>query len=322
MLKIGSYKVPSNVLLAPMAGCADLAFRLIAREHGARFCFFEMIDCNSVTYGSRKRLLKELKTTERDKPIALQLLGTDPDDMLSAARKMLEIAETPFLDINAACPVKKVIKKHAGAYLLNDPKRLCAIIKTLAVKLPVPVTVKLRAGYEKNDPKEAAELAKRLESSGAAAIFVHGRTRSQMYSGGIDYDSIRAIKDAVRVPVFGSGNVFDAILAEKMLKETSCDGVLVARGALGNPWIFDDIDRYFKTGVRPEAVTLENKKKVLKKHLAYIDKYKDTRSPGRVGFMRKMALWYLRGFPNAAETRHQISLVNSYEKMIKLIDSL
>ncbi|MFA5143051.1 MAG: tRNA dihydrouridine synthase DusB [Candidatus Omnitrophota bacterium] len=322
MLKIGSYKIPTNVLLAPMAGCTDLAFRLTAREHGAPLCFFEMIDCNSVIYGSRKKLITMLMTTPPDEPIAAQILGRDPDDMLAAAGKILDLVDVPFLDINAACPVKKVTKKHSGAYLLRKPNELCAVIKKLALNLPIPVTVKMRTGYEESSPKEAARLAKMCESSGASAIFVHGRTRSQMYSGGVDYASIKAIKDTVHIPVLGSGNVFNHLLAEKMLKETSCDGVMVARGALGNPWIFGQITGYLKDGSMPRAVPIETRKKVLKKHLSYIEIYRDAQSAGRLGFMRKMALWYLRGFPNAAGIRHQISLVNSYDKMLKLIDSI
>ena len=322
MLNIGSYKIPSNVLLAPMAGCADLSFRLIAREHGAKFAYFEMIDVNSILYGSRKRLLSTLVTIEEDAPVALQLLGHDPDTMLAAAKEITKIVKTPFLDINAACPVKKVVKRHAGAYFLKETKRLAEIIKALALNLPMPITVKLRTGYEKRDPALAAKVAKACEANGAAAIFVHGRTKAQMYSGEIDYASIRAMKESVKIPVFGSGNVFDAHSAEKMLTETACDGVMVARGALGNPWIFDQIDSYLKKGTAPAPVDFQTRKKVLRKHLSYIERYKEVKPSAKVGFMRKAALWYLKGVPDAAQTRHRISLVKSYEKMLKLIDSL
>lgn len=322
MLRIGSYELPSNIILAPMAGCTDLAFRLIAREHGAKFCFFEMVDCNSITYGRKKTLHSILNSTDKDYPIAAQLLGRDPSKMLAGAIEMLKITKPSFFDLNAACPAKKVIKKRSGAYLLKDEFELCAILKKLSSELPIPVTVKLRAGYDKADPLKMADLAKRCQDSGASAIFVHGRTRAQMYAGVIDYLSIKAIKKAVRIPVFGSGNVFDVHTAKKMLDETSCDGILVARGGLGNPWLCAQIEEYLKTGKEPRPVVLKERKKVLKKHLAYIEEYIGKRHSGKAGLMRKAALWYFTGFPNAAKVRSEISLVKNYKEMLKLIDAI
>jgi len=330
MLKIGSIEIPSNILLAPMAGCTDLAFRLIAREHGAKFCFFEMVDCNSITYGRKKTLGSILKTVEEDSPIAAQLLGRDPSKMLAGAQEILKVTKAAFLDLNAACPAKKVVKKKSGAYLLKDELKLCAILKKLSSGLPIPVTVKIRTGYDKSDPSRIASLARRCQDSGAAAIFVHGRTRSQMYAGEIDYASIKAIKKSVRIPVFGSGNVFDAHSAKKMLDETSCDGVMVARGALGNPWIFKEIEHScirraglnLPYGTVEESVTIKERLRVLKKHLSYIEKYNDQKPSGRAGHMRKAALWYLKGFPNAARMRREISLVKNYEEMLELIDEI
>lgn len=312
MLKIGSYELPSNMLLAPMAGCTDLPFRLIAREHGAKFCFFEMVDCNSITYGRKKAVRSILKTVEEDQPIAAQLLGRDPSKMLAGAEEILKIVKPAFLDINAACPARKVVKKKCGAYLLKDEQELCAILKKLSSSLPIPVTVKMRIGYDQAEPSKIAHLAKRCQDSGAAAIFVHGRTRAQGYSGEIDYTSIKAVREAVQIPVFGSGNIFSPELARKMIGETGCDGILVARGALGNPWIFKD--------ERP--VSIEERKQALKKHLAYIEKYKDAGSRGNAGYMRKTVIWYLKGFALAASIRAKVSLVTSYEKMIKLIDNI
>ena len=227
-----------------------------------------------------------------------------------------------FLDINAACPAKKVVKKKAGAYLLKDELELSAILKKLSSNLPLPVTVKIRAGYDEIDTGRIAQLAKRCQDSGASAIFIHGRTRAQGYSGEIDYASIKAVKDAVKIPVFGSGNIFSAPLAGKMLDETGCDGILVARGALGNPWIFDEIAEYVASGHIRHAPGLEARRTVLRKHLDAIEKFKDPGHKGNAGYMRKMVLWHLKGFPLAAKMRHKVSLVNSYEKMIKLIDDL
>jgi len=321
MLKIGSYTLPSNILLAPMAGCTDLAFRLIAREHGAAFSFFEMVDSNCVAYGPRKKVRALLKTAAEDSPIAAQILGRDPGRMLDSAKEVIAIANPSFVDINAACPAKKVIKKRCGAYLVEDAGELTKIIKTLAAALPLPVTVKIRTGCLEADRTGLAKLAGSCEDAGAAAIFIHGRTRTQGYSGEVDYASIRAVKEAVRIPVIGSGNVFTPELAGKMLAETGCDGLLAARGALGNPWIFGQIASYLKDG-RYAVPAREERVRVLRRHLAYIETHKELRPSGKMGFMRKTALWYLKGFPDAAELRHRISLVSSREKMIELIDGL
>jgi len=322
MVKIGSATIPTKIFLAPMAGCSDLSFRLIAREHGAKFCFFEMVDCNSITYGSKRKVRSILRTTEEDMPIAAQLLGRDPDAMLRGAKEILSMAKVSFLDINAACPAKKVVKKRAGSYLMKDPRELCGILKALAAALPVPVTVKIRTGYDAPDIKGIAGLAENCEKSGAAAIFIHGRTRLQGYMGDIDYRAIKAVKESVNIPVFGSGNIFSLTLAKKMLDETGCDGILVARGALGNPWIIKEIEDYLDKGKTCSAAGFETRKNVLKRHLAYMERFKESNPSGKAGHMRKVMLWYLRGFPSAARVREKVSLVNNYERMIELIDKL
>lgn len=305
-----------------MAGCTDLPFRLIAREHGAKFCFFEMVDCNSITYGRKKTFHSILKTVEEDRPIAAQLLGRDPSKMLAGAEEIIAFAKPAFLDINAACPARKVVKKKAGAYLLKDESELCAILKKLSSALSIPVTVKLRTGYDQADPSKIAHLSKRCQDSGAAAIFVHGRTQAKGYSGPIDYASIKAIKKAVNIPVFGSGNIFSPELAKSMFDETGCDGILVARGALGNPWIFNEINEYITKGRIHPSPGIDIKKDVLKKHITAIEKLRDRGSKGNVGYMRKTVIWYLKGFTLAATIRAKVSLVNSYEKMLKLIEDL
>ncbi|MFH1190387.1 MAG: tRNA dihydrouridine synthase DusB [Candidatus Omnitrophota bacterium] len=321
MIKIGSCAIDTKVMLAPMSGCTDLPFRLIAREHGAKFCFFEMIDAHSVTH-HRQKTLSMLKTLEEDRPIALQILGNDPRIILSAAETILKSVKASFLDINAACPVKKVIKKRAGAYLLKNGKMLCDTVKLLASSLPLPITVKMRIGYEEGSQAHVADLAKKCEDSGASAIFVHGRTRPQHYSGTVDYNAIRAIKESVGIPVIGSGDVLSPQLAKKMFDETGCDAILVARGSLGNPWIFEAIDGYLKDGSLPGPRSLDEVKKALKRHLSYMHKHMECSEPGKVGVMRKTTLWYVRSFPRAKEKRGEISLVKSYEKMLESIDSI
>lgn len=303
-MKIGSYELPTNLLLAPMSGVSDLPFRLIARRHGAKFCFFEMIDCNGLVHNA-KRNLDILATTEEDQPIAAQLVGADPDDMLKAAKVILANVKVPFLDINAACPVKKVLKKKAGSYLLKDVKRLSAIIKKLATGLPIPVTVKLRTGFLKSDLKEIVSIAKKCEKSGAAAIFIHGRTQRQGYSGEIDYESIKAVKEAVTIPVFGSGNVFSTVGIKKMTDATGCDGVMVARGSFGHPWIFKGLDE----------VDLVTRQQALREHLALVNEY---RHVSKIGFLRKVALWYLKSFPDASKVRGLVNGAQNYDEILRL----
>ena len=319
MIKIGSVNIDTNMLLAPLAGCSDLPFRLISREHGARFCFYEMVDSNSLIY-KRRESFGILKTDRKDSPIAAQLLGADPSAMLDAAQKLFQLVDVPFLDINCACPAKKVIKKKAGAHLLRDTPRLYKILKTLISSLPLPITIKIRTGYDTKDLNHIITMAKHCESLGAAAIFVHGRLMTQGYAGEIDYDSIKRIKDSVNIPVFGSGNIFSPEMAKKMFDETGCDGILVARGALGNPWIFKKIEEYLKNGGGSDEVSLEEKKKVLKKHLCYVDKYKAISQSGKIGIMRKIAIWYLKNIPHAARVRSQITSAKSYTDLLEVIE--
>ncbi len=322
MLKFGTAKIDTNIFLAPLSGCSDLSFRLICREHGARFCFYEMVDSNSIIHHHR-RTNEILKTHKDDTPIAAQLLGSDPSLMLDAALKLLSLVNIPFLDINCACPAKKVTTKKAGVYLLRDTARMCKILNKLSSSLPIPITVKIRTGCDKKDPKELLDIARKCEANGAKAIFVHGRTGAEGYMGNVDYEAIKSIKDAVDIPVLGVGNIITPVLAKKMFSQTGCDGIVIARGSLGNPWIFKDIEEYLENGTQSGAGTnIHSKKEVIKRHLAYIEELKDIRAPSKAGFMRKVALWYIKAFPRAARLREHICKAQKYEDIVKLIDSL
>jgi tRNA-dihydrouridine synthase B len=309
----------AKVYLAPMAGVTDLAFRLVSRRFGASLCFYEMLDAKAMLHDHPKnwRLLKTLKD---DRPIAAQLVGADPSAMLDAALKLTELTDISFLDINSACPAKKIVKKGAGASLLQDTARLGRIVKALASRLSIPVSVKLRTGLYERDVRQVARAAEICQANGASTVFIHGRTASQGYFGDVDYESIRAAKDALGIPVFGSGNVFDVFSAGEMLGKTGCDGILVARGALGNPWIFAQIEDYLKKGtVSTDPPDLPAKKKVLKEHLAWIEKYKDISRNNKIGFMGKVTMWYLKGVYNAKRIREEICRVRSYGELIDLI---
>ena len=313
--------VNPKIYLAPMSGVTDLAFRLISRELGAGHCFFEMLDSKAMVYGHPKNR-RFLKTLGKDSPIAAQLVGADPSVMLDAAEKLLSLVNISFLDVNSACPAKKIIKKGAGASLLKDTARLGKIIKKLSSNLRIPVTVKLRTGFNESDVANCVRTAAICEEKGASCVFIHGRTVSQGYSGDIDYESIRAVKEALKIPVYGSGNIFNPFLAKKMLDETGCDGIMVARGALGNPWIFKNIENYLKNGAIAEMPSLSLKKKVLKKHLSYIENYKDISDINKIGFMGKVAMQYLKGLRNALKIRERICRVHSYGELIHLINRL
>jgi len=321
MVTIGNYNIDANVFMAPMSGCTDLPFRLIAREHGAKLCFFEMIDSNSLVF-CPKTNVDILRTNNKDLPIAAQLVGSDPDIMLKAAKKLVDMLDIKFLDINAACPVKKIIKKKAGAYFLRDPQTLYKMIHSFASKLSVPITVKLRTGYLKPDIDNIVNISKNCQKNGASAIFLHGRTQKQGYSGEIDYAAIKAVKQAVKIPVFGSGNIISPQLAKKMIDETGCDAVIAARGALGNPWIFKNIEQYLKDGTLPHSIDIKTKIKTLNKHLSYIDRYRDLLPSSKLGYMKKVSLWYLKKFSNASRMRNMVNSAADREELNELLGSI
>lgn len=285
-----------------MAGCTDLAFRLMVRKFGERLCYFEMVDMNCLIHGPLKNL-DILKTSAEDTPLAAQLVGSDPEKMLQAARHLLGIVKVSYLEVNSACPVRKIISKKAGAQLLKDPDRLYRIIEILAKNIPLPVTVKLRTA------KNIVEIARGCEAAGAQALMVHGRTAEKKYSGPVDYAAIKAVKQAVKIPVLGSGNILSRELMEKMFSETGCDGVMAARGALGNPWLFQD-----RTPTAKERID------TMLEHLELMAEHKKTRESNRVGFMKKIVIWYAAKLPKAQEFKQQVLAAKSRDKILSLIE--
>ena len=321
MIQIGNQTIRSRVLLAPLSACSDLAFRLMARSYGAQFCFFEMIDAQSLKYDS-ERSVRMLRTTIEDQPIAAQLLGSDPEVMRMAAEKIMDRASIQFLDINAACPAKKVFKKGSGSCFMQDPVPLFRIIEYLTQKLAVPITVKMRVGLSQVNIEQAVQFAQGCESSGAAALFVHGRTRSQENYGEVSYSAIRAVKQAVKIPVIGSGNVLNPLLAKKMFNETGCDGVLVAKGSFGNPFIYSEIEEYLKTGYWVPRVDLREKLIALKKHISLAEEIEGERFDRRIGEFGKICLWYIKGFAEASQIRAKVFSCQNVQQLYSLIDQL
>lgn len=313
-LTIGNVELKNNVILAPMAGVTDLPFRVLCKEQGAGLLCMEMVSAKAIYYGS-KNTEELMKISPAEMPVSLQLFGSDADIMADMAKK---IEEKPFavLDINMGCPVPKVVNNGEGSALMKNPKLAEEIITKMVKAVKKPVTVKIRKGFDEAH-LNAVEMAKIAEASGAAAVAVHGRTREQYYAGKADWDCIRAVKEAVKIPVIGNGDVTDALSAERLLKETGCDGVMVGRAAQGNPFIFREITEYLETGVIPPKATPAEVRATIERHARMQMEEKGEYTGVRE--MRKHLSWYTVGYPNSAKYRQ---MINSMETMEELLHSL
>ena len=313
-LTIGNVELKNNVILAPMAGVTDLPFRVLCKEQGAGLLCMEMVSAKAIYYGS-KNTEELMKISPAEMPVSLQFFGSDADIMADMAKK---IEEKPFaiLDINMGCPVPKVVNNGEGSALMKNPKLAEEIITKMVKAVHKPVTVKIRKGFDEAH-LNAVEMAKIAEASGAAAVAVHGRTREQYYAGKADWDCIRAVKEAVNIPVIGNGDVTDALSAERLLKETGCDGVMVGRAAQGNPFIFREITEYLETGVIPPNPTPAEVRATIERHARMQMEEKGEYTGVRE--MRKHLSWYTVGYPNSAKYRQ---MINSMETMEELLHSL
>lgn len=310
-IQIGNVKLSGRALLAPMAGAGDRAFREICAQFGAAFTVSEMVSAKALQFNDKKtRGLMELGDVAR--PAAIQLFGSEPEVMAEGAKRAMEFSPD-MIDINMGCPAPKVTGPGAGSALMKNPPLCGEIVAAVKNAVPVPVTVKIRAGWDEKS-KNAAEVAKICESAGAAAVAVHARTRAQMYAPSPDWGIIRAVKNAVSVPVIGNGDVVDAQSAALMLEQTGCDAVMVARGALGNPWVFREINAYLTESCRilpPPSV--HEKMLVLLRQVELMCRYKDERRA--MNEARKHVGWYLKGLRNAAEFRRRASFLSSMEEL-------
>lgn len=313
-LKIGNVELDSPVALAPMAGVTDLPFRILCREQGCGLMCTEMVSAKALLYKNRNtKPLLETKPEER--PVAVQLFGSDPE-IMSEMALMLEKGPYDIIDVNMGCPVPKIVNNGEGSALMKNPKLAGEILSAMTRKLKKPVTVKFRKGFN-DESVNAVEFAKMAEQSGAAAVAVHGRTREQFYSGKADWDIIRQVKEAVSIPVIGNGDIFTPQDAGRMMEETGCDGVMVARGAKGNPWIFSRIDHYLKTGeVLPKQGPEEVKQMILR-HAELLVAFKGEYTAMRE--MRKHVSWYTAGYPHSAALRNEINLVETMEELTELV---
>ena len=306
-LTIGNVELRNNVILAPMAGVTDLPFRVLCKEQGAGLLCMEMVSAKAIYYGS-KNTEELMKISPAEMPVSLQLFGSDADIMADMAKK---IEEKPFavLDINMGCPVPKVVNNGEGSALMKNPKLAEKIITKMVKSVKKPVTVKIRKGFDEAH-LNAVEMAKIAEASGAAAVAVHGRTREQYYAGKADWDCIRAVKEAVKIPVIGNGDVTDALSAEQLLKETGCDGVMVGRAAQGNPFIFREITEYLETGVIPPKPTPAQVRATIERHARMQMEEKGEYTGVRE--MRKHLSWYTVGYPNSAKYRQMINSMETW----------
>src|SRR3989338_11498556 len=314
MLKIGNLRLKSNLILAPMAGVTDLPFRMLNRKFGCELAFAEMINCRSVGHKS-KRSLQMLSTGLKDKPLGVQILGCEEQFILKAL-DVLRNHRFDILDFNAACPAKKVVRRGEGAALLKEPKKLQRLLKLVVKNSPVPVTVKIRSGWDK-DSVNAKEAALFAQDAGISALFIHGRTKLQGYSGNVDYQIIRKVKEALVIPVIASGDIFTPELTKKMFDETGCDGVTIARGALGNPWIFKEANEFLKRGRVPARPGINVVADTMIEHLnSCVDFYGERNG---VVIFRKFFGWYSKGFRKVRPLREKSSRAKTAEDMLNII---
>lgn len=313
-LTIGNVELSNPLILAPMAGVTDLPFRLLCKEQGAGLVCMEMISAKAIAFHNRNtKKLMQIDPGER--PVSLQLFGSDPDIISEIAR---EIEEEPFdiLDINMGCPVPKIVGNGEGSALMKDPKLVEQIVSKTVRAIKKPVTVKVRKGFDE-DHVNAVEIARIAEASGAAAVAVHGRTREQYYSGQADWKIIRQVKEAVKIPVLGNGDVDSPKKAKALFEETGCDGILIGRAARGNPWLFHQIRTYLETGEEESRPSMEELRSMMLRHARMQIDYKGDYTGIRE--MRKHISWYTAGYPHSARLRAQINSVESFEELEELI---
>ena len=315
--KIGSVEMENPFILAPMAGVTDLPFRMLCKEQGAGLLCTEMVSAKAISFHNKNTIsLMQIDSSEH--PVSMQIFGSEPDLMAEVAKS---IEEQPFdiLDINMGCPVPKVVNNGEGSALLKNPELIREIVTQVSHAVKKPVTAKIRIGFE-GYPVDPVEIAKIIEDSGAAAVAVHGRTRQQYYAGEADWDTIRRIKEAVSIPVIGNGDVDSPKKAEKLVRETGCDGVMIGRAVRGNPWIFRELLAYEETGFLPERPSAEQIRETMLRHARLQIEFKGDYIGIRE--MRKHVAWYTAGMRHSAGIRRESNNIASYEELKKLTDML
>ena len=315
--KIGNVEIKNQVVLAPMAGISNTAYRQIIKEMGAGLIFAEMVSDKALVYGSEKTF-DLLKMSDMERPIAQQIFGSDVDSFVKAAKLVEDKMHPDIIDINMGCPVPKVaIKSQAGSALLKNPDKIKEIVSAVVKAVSVPVTVKIRSGWDANSVN-AVEVAKVIEEAGASAITVHGRTRAQGYSGNADWNIIKQVKEMVSIPVIGNGDVTSAEKAKEMLDFTGCDEVMIGRGVLGNPWLIKECVSYLDSGIIPPKPSAREKIEMLKRHYQLL--VDSTSEKQAILEIRTHALWYIKGMPKSAYIKNEICKTKNSEDLFKILN--
>ncbi len=315
--KIGNVEIKNNIVLAPMAGVCNSAFRRIIKEMGCGLVYAEMVSDKGLVYNSKKTK-DMLYVSDYERPIAQQIFGSDVDTFVEAAKMVYEIMKPDIIDINMGCPVPKVaVRAQAGSALLKNPAKIREIVSAVVKAVPIPVTVKIRSGWDSNSIN-AVEVAKICEEAGAKAICVHGRTRSQGYSGKVDLDIIKKVKESVSIPVIGNGDVNSIESAIKMFEYTGVDAIMIGRGALGNPWLIKQLVTYFDTGIILEKPSYKEIIDMCRKHLNYLLELKSEKIS--VLEMRSHISWYIKGLPKSTEIKKELFTISDAKGIIDLLD--
>jgi len=319
MFKIDNIEIKNQVVLAPMAGISNSAFRTIAKDMKTGLIYAEMVSDKAIYYGSKKTI-DMLYMTDYERPIVQQIFGSDKESFVFAAKFIEENMKPDIIDINMGCPVPKVaISSQAGSVLLKDPNKVYEIVKAVKDAVSIPVTVKIRSGWDSNSIN-AVEIACQIEKAGASAIAIHPRTRSQGYSGKADWNIIKLVKDAVTIPVIGNGDIKTCFDAKRMLDYTSCDAVMIGRAVLGNPWLLKETVEYLEEGTLPKEISKQEKVEMLKKHYKLLLETKNEKLASLE--IRSHLAWYLKGIPNTSEIKEEIFKTNNKEEILELINQI
>ena len=316
MFKIGNIEIKNKVVLAPMAGICNHAYRTIIKEMGAGLIYAEMVSDKAISYGSKKTI-DMLYMTDNERPIAQQIFGSDKESFVTAAKYIESNMHPDIIDINMGCPVPKVaLKSQAGSALLKNPEKVYEIVKAIVEAVNVPVTVKIRSGWDSNSIN-AVEIAKIVEKAGASAITVHPRTRSQGYSGKADWNIIKEVKENVSIPVIGNGDIKSCYDAKRMLEETGCDAIMIGRGVLGNPWLIKECVDYLENDIIPDKISHTEKLEMILHHLELLKDLKNSKVA--LLEMRSHTAWYLKGIPNTSKLKEDIFKTKTIEEFKELI---